>query len=485
MKLFTTLFFVCLLSYFMFGQSPDLMTYQAVVRDNSGLVVAGSAVGIRIAILQGSPTGAEVFAETHTVITNDDGIFSLLIGDGSAISGSIGAVNWSEGTFYLFIQIDPAGGTDYSIVNTSQLVSVPYAFHSTRAQQSETAVYADSSSVTQYAQSANESQFSGNGFSHVSPTGDTLYLLNGNHVIIPGISAVNSVENGSSGCTDNTACNYDEGALEEDGSCQFVGSPCDDGNGNTISDVLNTSCECEGMVVINASSHSCGALHVHNPGLNYGDMTDQQGNTYKTIVIGTQEWMAENLNTSIYLNGDSIITNLSNLDWENAFNTEEGAWAYYNDDATNECPYGKLYNWFAVNDARGLCPQGWHVPTDSEWATLINYLDPSSDGGSNFLDTSGRAMKTVGTIETGDGYWYSYNNQSVVGTNSSGFSGLPGGHRHGFGGYDLLGRNGYFWSSTPMDASYSYYRLLYNWLSMVYRHEYLKHYGFAVRCLRD
>jgi uncharacterized protein (TIGR02145 family) len=110
---------------------------------------------------------------------------------------------------------------------------------------------------------------------------------------------------------------------------------------------------------------------IFNPNLTYGAVNDIDGNTYKTIVIGTQTWMAENLKTTKYRNGDTIPTNLTNAAWSDA---TTGAYAIYNNDAANNTIYGKLYNWYAVTDSRNICPVGWHVPSDSEWTTLVNYL---------------------------------------------------------------------------------------------------------------
>ena len=124
----------------------------------------------------------------------------------------------------------------------------------------------------------------------------------------------------------------------------------------------------------------------------------------------------------------------------------QGAWAYYNDDSSYACPYGKLYNWIAAVDSRQLCPTGWHVPSDAEWSTMINFLDPTADGGNDFSNSNiaGVAMRSAGTE-----YWYSQDTIDV-GTNSSGFSGLPGGARsHVLTSFDEMGFNGYWWSSSP------------------------------------
>ena len=267
------------------------------------------------------------------------------------------------------------------------------------------------------ATTATSSLTSGDGISNVSLTGDTLFLNNGSFVIIPGISAANY--GGSSG----------------------------------------------------VSAHTCGAPNVHNPDLTYGSMTDQEGNVYKTIVIGTQEWMAENLNTSIYRNGEAIPTNLDDAAWEF---TTSGAWAYYNNDASYACPYGKLYNWYTCADARQLCPTGWHVPTDAEWTVLTDYL-----GGEN---VSGGKMKTTGTIEAATGLWYSPNADA---TNSSGFSGAPGGYRNLNGVYFSIGYHGYWWSSSEFDAYYAWDRDLDYYNGLAYRYNNVKQSGFSVRCLRD
>jgi uncharacterized protein (TIGR02145 family) len=203
-------------------------------------------------------------------------------------------------------------------------------------------------------------------------------------------------------------------------------------------------------------------------------MTDQEGTVYKTIVIGTQEWMAENLNTSIYRNGDAIPTGLSNSEWENTLITQQGAWAYYDNDASYACPYGKLYNWYACTDARQLCSVGWHVPTYGEWSVLETYL-----GGE---DVAGGKMKTTGTIEAATGLWYLPN---TVATNSSGFSGAPAGGRDNIGVYRGLGLSGNWRTSSEFDADQAWVSFLFNTVGTSYKINGDKQAGLSVRCLRD
>ncbi|MFM7106891.1 MAG: fibrobacter succinogenes major paralogous domain-containing protein, partial [Flavobacteriales bacterium] len=231
------------------------------------------------------------------------------------------------------------------------------------------------------------------------------------------------------------------------------------------------------------SFHSCDTSNVHNPEIPYGTMTDQEGNSYRTVVIGGREWMAENLNTSIYRNGDAIPNVVSSTQWAAL---TSGAYCYYQDDPANACPYGKLYNWFTCVDERGLCPTGWHVPSDDEWSIMINYLDPTADGGNNSNNEVGIAMKSAGTIEGGDGYWYTYaSDPSVEGTNSRGFSGLPGGFRSTNGDYYNMGSNGGWWSCTQLVSDDAWSRNLYYDYAYVYRGNSDTRYGWRVRCLRD
>ena len=232
----------------------------------------------------------------------------------------------------------------------------------------------------------------------------------------------------------------------------------------------------------NASNASCGAPNVHNPNLTYGTMVDQDGNTYKTIAIGSQLWMAENLRTAKYRNGD-FIPNVKDNKWGGL---TTGAWAHYENDSIFECPYGKLYNWYAVADSRNVCPTGWHVPSDAEWITLINYIHPNSDEGrpvdGGLLNTAGGKMKSGGTK-----YWLAPNTDA---TNESGFSGVQGGMRYDDYDGSFSNHAGYWWSSTefsneagPLYAWYIVLNPLIGWATRDRGTE--KDSGFSVRCIKD
>ena len=191
------------------------------------------------------------------------------------------------------------------------------------------------------------------------------------------------------------------------------------------------------------------------------------GYTYTSIVLGNgQEWMAENLRTTTYANGDPIPNITDDTQWENL---TTGAWSHYNNDSQYENPYGKLYNWYTVADPRNVCPTGWHVPTDAEWTTLTDYLGGES--------VAGGKMKSTGTQ-----YWESPNTDA---TNESGFSGLPGGFRNYFGTFNSIGYDGYWWSSTEVGTFDAWYYNLYYYDGGVSRTNNGKEDGFSVRCLRD
>ncbi|OVE79382.1 hypothetical protein BVY01_02735 [bacterium I07] len=195
-------------------------------------------------------------------------------------------------------------------------------------------------------------------------------------------------------------------------------------------------------------------------------LTDVDGNVYKTVKIGNQVWMAENLKVTHYRNGDPIAHVTRTSSWQDL---STGAYCNYDNSASNVSTYGCLYNWYAVNDSRKIAPAGWHVPTDAEWQTLVDYL-----GGSG---VAGGKMKESGTL-----HWKSPNTGA---TNASGFSALPGGYRTNDGSFYYIGIGAFFWSSTEDDGNYAWNRGLIYTGSEVYRSIYHKHYGFSVRCVRD
>jgi uncharacterized protein (TIGR02145 family) len=189
-----------------------------------------------------------------------------------------------------------------------------------------------------------------------------------------------------------------------------------------------------------------------------------------TVTICNQVWMTKNLDVTTYRNGDVIPQVTDPTQWENL---TTGAWCYYNNDAANGPIYGKLYNWYAVNDHRGLAPNGYHIPSNDEWTTLIDCL------GGELI--AGGKMKEEGLT-----HWLSPNECA---TNISGFNGLPGGVRvvnnGSFSGFTGIGNGGEWWSTTKSITENSW--LLYlncNWCNLS-RSTTALNYGLSVRCLKD
>ncbi|MDB4694347.1 hypothetical protein OAF30_02855 [Flavobacteriales bacterium] len=345
------------------------------------------------------------------------------------------------------------------------------------------------------------------GGNHGQMIGDLNWLID---------EGISTCENDVFGCTDSTACNYEIEATVLDASC--IPSGCLDPlacNFNFLAECEGEACDytccpgpgccsvglswdydleqcmnyetCQedldgdGVIGINdlmelLSSFGTMCEEPETVEFSCGDPMNYHGYDYATVQIGEQCWFAENLRTEHYANGDAVPANLTDSEWDS---TTSGAVAVYGEDvgcdngyspdgdacdpawSLNE--YGRLYNWYAVDDERGLCPTGWHVPTDDEWTVMTDFL-----GGSPI---AGAEMKTT--------YGWSQGNN---GTNSSGFSGLPGGWRTN----ECLqaGFIGMWWSSSPSVSS-AWMRYLLIDYTDVFRTADDVRYGFSVRCVRD
>ena len=181
------------------------------------------------------------------------------------------------------------------------------------------------------------------------------------------------------------------------------------------------------------------------------------------VTIGTQTWTSKNLNVSTYRNGDKIPQVQDKNAWAKL---KTGAWCYYENKTANGKIFGKLYNWYAVNDPRGLSPTGYHIPTDAEWTILTDYL------GGNKL--AGAKMKTITS-------WKKNGN----GNNSSGFEGLPGGFRFNDEFFSFIGACGYWWSSSENDNNGAWCRYLDDNNGDVGRNDNDQENGMSVRCIKD
>ncbi len=264
----------------------------------------------------------------------------------------------------------------------------------------------------------------------VSNTGDTLYIGN-NYSIVPGVSAANPV----------SISNY--------GSVLLPG---------------NTTCQNEYISVT-----GCGG----QDSLLYYDRY------YSLVEIGGQCWFAENLATDKYANGDNIPTGLSNAQWTN---TSSGAFAIYNNSSSNDLIYGKLYNWYTTIDGRGLCPTGWHVPSDCEWMFMegsleVNALDLENIGWRGSI--GGGKLKSIN----------GWNSPNTGATNESGFNAISVSTKNYDGTYSSIGSGGYWWSRSSYQSinwSGAYHRELNYGSSAIFRNiSNSFNYGFSIRCLKN
>ena len=199
----------------------------------------------------------------------------------------------------------------------------------------------------------------------------------------------------------------------------------------------------------------------------YGVVKDEEGHEYMTIQIGNQTWMAENLRATKYRNGDDIA--LSSSDSKDISKEEipKYQWCYGGDEKSIE-DYGRLYTWYVVEDLRGICPNGWHIPNDSEWSDLINSVD-------------GDSKAAIKLRESGTQQWMK---SKVETTNESGFTALPGGFRDAKGSFFVMGFNGYWWT-TKGYVKMEFNKTTFSLSALVGEQMKLKKNGLSIRCLKD
>lgn len=382
-----------LLTATIWAQSPQKMSYQAVIRDNDNALVKSHAVGMQISILK---DGSPVYVETHATSTNANGLVTIEIGGGTPVTGTFSGIDWSLGSYSIKTETDPTGGINYTaIVGTSPLLSVPYALYA--------------KTVASYTE-----------------TDPNAVLLTGDQTIA--------------------------------GNKTFTGT-------TTVQTPVNDT-DAATKAYVDALLERIEILE----GTKMKDNRD--GNVYDVVQIGNQAWMAENLMYLPSIVGPSTSSQTTPYYYVYGYDGTD-----VNDAKTkaNYANYGVLYNWpAAMNGAasstanpsgvQGVCPTGWHLPSDAEWTQLTDYLGGTSIAGGKLK-------------ETGTTHWNSPNTEA---TNEIGFTALPGGNRSTNASFDGIGYYGGWWSATGVLYWYMHYSS-----GGVYRAGDGTEFGHSVRCVRD
>ena len=553
---------LCVLT-FIFGISvlsaqtapPDKMTYQLVVRDANNELVVNQNVGIKISILEDTPNGTTVYMETHTVSTNTNALATLQVGAGTLIVGTtLSAIDWGGHDYYIKAEVDPAGGNNYTVLGTQQLLTVPYAFYSGKT------AYFDYNDLDNRPIGVN--------------AGDLLYWdpIDSSWRILPigtpgqvltaqsnGVSWVTNPNTLNSiaptvvtdtvfditGRTMLVQChitNAGSTGVIASGVCWSTNPNPSLGNSYTTDGTSIDTFISKGTGLVSGTTYYVRAYATNSVGTSYGNpikfttpvhcgtVTDYDGNVYQTIYIGAQCWMKENLKTTHYSNGAAItkktpVTNPSTC--TSTYPMGANKYYYeYDDDNSYVATRGRLYSWGAVMNGagsssnnpsgiQGICPSGWHVPSNAEWCELENYVEPGIDVNCNSTGYRGSMAKRLAEPQ----YWSAYQSNSFApgycqydqtGFNTSGFSAIPAGylgayvyyanscHSSNSESYSGLNTYAYFWSCTvnpsgsfnsvyyrAMNNSYSGIHLDTKYTSFSTTYASYTYYAMSVRCVKN
>lgn len=438
------------------AQAPQSFNYQAVIRDGGGFLFKSEEVSLRITILKDDPEGDVEYSETFLTTTNDFGIVNLNIGTGNVETGVFSTIDWGGYTHYIKVEVDLEAGTNYTLMGTTQLLSVPYALFS--EQTGDTTRWRKNASGLYYAKGR-----VGIGLEDT----DTASLLHVDGYIRADSAFKHTMFTGYSDTLNQvTNIDFTNNKLKYK-TCIYSGGI-----------IVYTSEESEWVenadeFILPPPLFICGTPIID----------ERDGKVYPTVAIGDQCWLAKNLDVGMMISSSTSGYNQTD-------NGEIEKYCYDNAPANCET-YGGLYEWpeamqyVTTDGAQGICPDGWHIPTDEELKLLEGSADSFYPVGNPFWSISGWRGLDVGCRlrESGTDHWQAPN---ACATNESGFTALGSGFRNAInGGFLNLTFSNPIWSSTNYSSAAAWCRVIAYDQPGTYRGWDNKQYGYSVRCLKD
>jgi uncharacterized protein (TIGR02145 family) len=484
------------------AQAPEKINFQSIIRDKEGVIWSNKAVSLKIGILEGGANGTITYLETHNKTTDMSGLISLQIGTGNIISGAFHQINWGNAPHFIRLEADFEGGSQFLLLGTQLLSSVPYALFTNVA---DTSLHEKTEidpvfnlSIAKGISQADTAYWNKRGNNPgdiqvwngsiwvnvpagmpgqtltISPNGIPGWLSSLNTVLptvsMTGLSEIfpNSVRFNAQVLSDGGGHIISKGIVY---GTQMLPTLLDQ---SIINGTANVAFEGTITELLPNTPYYFRAFATNEQGTRYSNqllenttslVTDVDGNIYQGVKIGTQIWLNKNLMVTKYQNRDTIYEVTPDGLWQNLLS---GGWSNIDNTADNNETYGKLYNWFAVSDERKLCPQGWKIPSDEEWTILTSYL-----GG---LDVAGGKLKSTGIT-----FWGIPN---AWANNLSFFTGLPSGYRDQLGMFFGVGYYAIWWTSTSNGAE-AWSRYVYNEFNYASKETLSKNQGLSIRCLSE